>query len=70
MEFYVKPAYRRQGYASAMLTQLKQHFARHGATHAWLNASSGSEAFWRAMGYAPTEEISPDNNMPVFEKML
>lgn len=68
MEFYVRPEYRRKGYATQMLRRLEQHFASHGVTRMWLNADPASEAFWRATGFAPTDEISPDNGMVVYEK--
>ena len=70
MELYVRPEYRRKGYASAMLQRLDRHFARHGAAHAWLTTGSTGEAFWRAASFAPTGEICPDNGMDVFEKEL
>ena len=70
MEFYVRPEHRRKGYAAQMLGRLEQHFVGHGVTRMWLNADPASEAFWRAMGFAPTRKVSPDNGMAVFEKEL
>ena len=70
MEFYVRPEHRRKGYAAQMIERLEGHFARHGVTRVWLTAGETGEAFWRAMGFAPTGEISPDNGMAVFEKEI
>jgi hypothetical protein len=68
MEFYVRPSHRRGGNGTRMFRRLEQLFQAHGAARMHLTTSALGEAFWRAMGFAPTGEVSPDNNREVFEK--
>ena len=68
MEYYVKPEYRRNGYGKAMFRRLEQHFSGHGVKRMYLNTTASAEAFWKAMGFVPTDEIQPHNNMVIWEK--
>ena len=68
MEFYVKPAYRRKGYGRTLFRRLEQHISRHGVKRMYLNTGASGEAFWKAMGFEPTDEIQPHNNMVIWEK--
>jgi len=69
MEFYVKPEHRHKGYGRIMLRRLERHFSGNGVKRMYLTTgTSEGEAFWRAMGFAPTGEMSPDNEKPIFEK--
>lgn len=70
MEFYVKPEYRRRGYGRIMFRRLEQHFSGHGTKRMYLNTVALSETFWRAMGFMPTDEIRPHNNMVIWEKEI
>ena len=70
MEFYVKPEHRRKGYGEKMFLRLERLFAEHGVRRIWLNTGAGGELFWRAMGFVPTGERSPDNKMPIYEKQI
>ncbi|MDD4493763.1 MAG: GNAT family N-acetyltransferase [Eubacteriales bacterium] len=68
MEFYIKPEHRRKGYGRIMLRRLEQHFSGHGIKRMYLNTGASGEAFWKAMGFKPTDEIQPHNNMLIWEK--
>jgi len=68
MEFYVKPEHRRKGYAKEMFRRLERHFSNHGAKRMYLTTGVSGESFWRSMGFIPTGEVSPENNMQIYEK--
>ncbi|MCL1794760.1 MAG: GNAT family N-acetyltransferase [Oscillospiraceae bacterium] len=68
MEFYIKPEHRRNGYGRILFRRLEQHFSGHGAKRMYLNTRASGEAFWRSMGFSPTNEIQPHNNMAIWEK--
>ena len=68
MEFYVKPMHRLKGYGKVMFRRLEQLFAENGAARMYLTAEAPGEAFWRAVGFLPTGEISPENEMQIYEK--
>jgi len=70
MEFYIKPEFRRRGYGEAMFLRLQRHFASHGVKRMYLNTSAPAKAFWQFMGFAPTDEIQPHNNMVIWEKEI
>ena len=70
MEFYIKPEYRNNGYSKAMLGRLETLFANSGATQMYLTAQEAMAAYWENMGFVSTGEVSPENNMRVFEKSI
>jgi GNAT superfamily N-acetyltransferase len=71
MEFYVKPEYRRKGYGKEMFHRLEKLFAVDGAKRMYLNADPVTGVpFWTAMGFCPTDEIQPHNNMVIFERPI
>ena len=71
MEFYVKPDHRRKGYGNTMFRHLERLFFDHGATRMYLTTGTVSgEAFWRSMEFETTGEVSPENNMLIYEKAV
>ena len=68
MEFYIIPENRRRGYGKVMFQRLEQHFFAHGIKRMYLTTGTSGESFWRAMGFIPTGEVSPENNMQIYEK--
>lgn len=71
MEFYVRPEFRRQGYATAMNQRMEELFRADGATKTYLTAAPRTGVpFWLAVGYHATGEISPDNDLAIYEKQL
>lgn len=69
MEFYVRPAFRRKGYGTAMFLRLESLFAQDGVRRMYLNAEPATgEAFWPAMGFVLTGEVSPENHREIYEK--
>lgn len=51
-----------------MFRRLEQHFSGHGAKRIYLNTGTSGESFWRSMGFTPTNEILPYNNMVIWKK--
>ncbi len=71
MGFYVKPQYRRKGYGKRMLAHLEQLFALNGAERMYLTADPVTgKPFWEALGFENTGEISPDNQLDIYEKAV
>ena len=71
MEFYVKPEHRRKGYGNTMFRHLERLFFDQGATRMYLTTGTVlGEAFWRSMEFETTGEVSPDNNMIIYEKVV
>lgn len=70
MEFYVLPEYRRKGYGRRMFNHLEKYFKTNNVDKMYLTADPiTGKPFWESMGFVCTYEISPDNNMPVYEKI-
>lgn len=69
MEFYVQPQYRRNGWGRVMLDHLEGYFRKNGAEKMYLTADPVTgKPFWQAVGFVSTGEISPENNLPIYEK--
>lgn len=69
MEFYVKPEFRNNGYGRAMLERIEGLFLSNGVKKIYLTADCDTGiAFWEAMGFKNTGEISPDNGQFIYEK--
>jgi GNAT superfamily N-acetyltransferase len=70
-EFYVRPAFRRQGYGRAMAERLESLFAADGAKMMYLTPDDiTGQPFWAAMGFSETAEIHPDNGEKVWIKEI
>lgn len=68
MEFYVIPAYRRQGYGTAMFRRLHGLFASHGVKRLYLTADPVTgKPFWEWIGFQNTGERSPENGLSIYE---
>ena len=66
MEFYVIPAYRRQGYGTAMFRRLHGLFASHGVKRLYLTADPVTgKPFWEWIGFQNTGERSPENGLSI-----
>ena len=70
MEFYIKPECRCKGYGRIMFERIRLNLSKHGVKRMWLTAGSFSIPFWKSMGFKPTAEICPDNDMVVFIKFV
>lgn len=71
MEFYVQPQYRRKGYGREMYGCLERFFADEKAAGVYLTADPVTgKPFWRSLEFKENGEISPENNLPVYEKHL
>ncbi len=71
MEFYVKPQYRRKGYGKRMFEHLERLFSIDGGTRMYLTADPVSgKPFWEAIGFENTGEISPENQLYIYEKAV
>ena len=71
MEFYVKPAYRKNGYGTRMWKRLEALFLSHGAVRAYLTADPVTgRPFWEAMGFQNSGVQSPENHLDIYEKDL
>lgn len=71
MEFFVLPAYRRKGFGKQMYQRLEHHFRQDGAKSLYLTPDPVTGVpFWIALGFEKTGEISPENNMDIYEKHL
>ncbi|MDD4164618.1 MAG: GNAT family N-acetyltransferase [Eubacteriales bacterium] len=69
MEFFILPKYRLQGYGKAMFQRIESLFATDGAKQMYLNTDPITGVpFWTAMGFTATDEVSPENNMVIYEK--
>ena len=68
MEFYVIPAYRRQGSGTAMFRRLHGLFASHGVKRLYLTADPVTgKPFWEWIGFQNTGERSPENGLSIYE---
>lgn len=69
MEYYVRPEYRRQGYASMMYEHVETTLKQDGVQKLYLTPdSTNGVPFWREMGYEDCGKIDPDNHMPIYMK--
>lgn len=68
-EFWVAPAYRRQGHGRALLRMAEEYFAEHGAYRSILTADD-AVGFYLANGYGKAPGVRAKNNMEVLVKML
>jgi ribosomal protein S18 acetylase RimI-like enzyme len=65
---YVRPAWRRQGIARALMGQAHHHAARHGITRLVLNvlpARTGAIGFYRGLGYRQAEPYATGSPVPM-----
>ena len=71
MEFFVLPEHRRKGYGKEMFHRLETLFKQDGATKMYLSADPiTGRPFWEALGFARTNEKSPENNQVIYEKEI
>lgn len=71
MEFYVHPLHRRQGIGRVMFQRMEDYFALHGVSEMYLTSSPVTGVpFWKAMGFHPNGEISPENGQPIWTKKV
>ena len=69
VEFFVQPEYRRKGYGKEMFCCLESFFRENGVKRMYLTADPVTgKPFWEALDFIRTEEISPENNLSVYEK--
>lgn len=69
MEYYIKPEYRRHGYAREMYEHAETMLIQDGVTKLYLTPDSKNGVpFWKAMGYEDSGLIDPDNQMPIYIK--
>lgn len=68
-EFWVHPAYRRQGHGKALLHMAEAYFAEHGAGIVLLTADNAVN-FYLANGYKKSPGMQAKNKMEVLEKAL
>jgi GNAT superfamily N-acetyltransferase len=69
MEFYVLPEHRRKGCGKLMFNRLESLFANHNIKRMYLTSDPiTGEPFWKSLGFEDTGEISPENNLKIFEK--
>lgn len=68
-EFWIAPAYRRQGYGTFLLRLAEAYFWEHGARRALLTADH-AVAFYLANGYERSPGIRAKNKMEVLAKTL
>lgn len=68
-EFWVAPAYRRQGYGKLLLCSAERYFVEHGTYCALLTADDAVE-FYLANGYEKAPGIRAKNKMEVLIKKL
>ena len=71
MEFYVRPEYRRKGYGTKLYQRMEELFRNDGTSRLYLTTGTKTGIpFWRAMGFSPTGEICPENQMEIYEKKI
>jgi len=68
-EFWIDPAYRRQGYGKALLRLAEAYFEEHGAYRSILTADN-AVAFYLANGYGKAPGVKAKNHMEVLVKNL
>lgn len=69
-EFWVDPAYRRQGHGKSLLHSAETYFLEHGVFRSVLTPDDGAVAFYLANGYEKAPGIRPKNKMDVFIRTL
>ncbi len=71
MEFYVIPEFRLNGCGKQMLRRIEQLFSNEGVKRMYLTAVPVTgKPFWVKTGFVPTDEISPENNLQIYEKSI
>ena len=71
MEFFVLPAFRRNGYGKEMALHLEKQFRQDGVKRMYLTADPVTgQPFWEAMGFVKTGETSPENHLDIYEKQI
>ena len=71
MGFYVEPSHRRQGLGRAFFRHIEDTLRRDGASCLYLCPESVTGVpFWRAMGFADSGLIDPDDQLPIYLKAL
>lgn len=65
LEFYVAPAHRRCGIASAAYAESSRLLREHGVSDVWLAAHRLAEGFWLRMGFAYSGEMEGDQRVMV-----
>ena len=68
-EFWIAPAFRRQGFGGMLLHHAERYFTAHGAFRSVLTADD-AVAFYLARGYQKAPGIRAKNNMEVLVKTL
>lgn len=68
-EFWVDPAYRRQGFGTRLLDLAERYFMEHGAYRALLTADDAA-AFYLAKDYRKVPGVKAKNELEVLSKML
>lgn len=67
MEFYIKPPYRRKRIGAETYRHIVRIFQKHGVPKIYLTPESENAVpFWKAMGFAESGKIDPDNDMPIY----
>lgn len=69
-EFWVAPAYRRQGHGTTLLDLTEAYFVERGARRALLTADPDAVDFYLARGYEKAPGIRAKNDMEVLVKTL
>lgn len=71
MEFYITPEFRLKGYGKEMFRRIEQLFSEDGAKRMYLTSDPVSgKPFWEKVGFIATGEVSPDNNLLIYEKSI
>ena len=71
MEFYIRPNGRRNGYGRCLYERLESCLCADGATAFYLTSDPVTgKPFWEAMGYVDSGEISPENQLSIYEKKI
>lgn len=71
MEFFVLPAYRRNGYGTEMYLHLEKLFKQDGVKRIYLTSDPVTgNPFWESLGFVNAGERSPENDLKVYEKQI
>ena len=67
MGFYIKPTFRRRGLGRAFFEHIQMALRQDGARRMYLCPDSATGVpFWRAMGFADSGKIDPDDRKPIY----
>ena len=70
MEFFVLKQHRRKKYGSLMFLRLQELFKNDGINKLYLTADPITGVpFWESLGFTRTDEILPENNLYIYEKI-